>query len=79
MKSDDKTWIILLIIFLILLLVGIAINVVISFATALCLACVTSWFGNDVLMEHLPGLTAVIFIFYTFVIRAIEVNIKKES
>ena len=79
MKSDGKTWIILLVVFLILLLIGIAINVVLSFVIALCLACVTSWFGNDVLLNHLPELTAVIFVFYVFVFRAIEINIKRNN
>lgn len=79
MKSGDKTWTILLVIFLIVLALGIVVNLIISFVIALCLACITSWFGSDILMSHLLGLTVAVFIFYTFVIGAIKINIKKES
>lgn len=79
MKSDDKTLIILLAIFLIVLVVSIAINVVISFVLALCIAQVTSWFGSNILMEHLPELTAIIFFLYTFIAGSIQINTGKTS
>lgn len=79
MKTDNKTLLTLLGIALVILVVALVANVFISFVLALCVAHIALWCGNDVLMEHLPGLTVVIFIFYTFIIGTIEVNVKKES
>lgn len=79
MKSDDKTLTILLIIFLILLLAGIAINAVISFVLASCVAYIALWCGNDTFIEHLPGLTIIIFFLYTFVSGSIRINTGKTS
>lgn len=77
MKSDNKTLLFLLALFLLVLVLGAIMNLIISFAIALSLAYITSWFGSDVLMSHLPGLTVATFILYTFVVGAIQINVGK--
>lgn len=77
MKSDYKTFLFLLALILFVIVLGVAVNLIISFVIALCLACITSWLGSDILMNHLPGLTVAVFVFYTFVLGAIEINIGK--